>query len=54
MENDSSKHKGYEASLVENNHKNNLHYTIGFTNINELSILASCFYTNINKSRLNL
>lgn len=54
MENDSSKHKGYRADLVENKDENNLFSAIGAADINKLGILSSCIYTNVNESRQNL
>lgn len=54
MKNDSSECKSYRANLAEKNEENNLYHTIGFTSINELRILNSCIYTNINKSKQNL
>ncbi len=51
IENDSSKREGYEANLVENNKKNNLYYVIGSADINELGILSSSIYTDVNESR---
>lgn len=51
MENDNSKRKGYWADLVENNDENNLYHTIEAIDINELRILSSCIYTNVNKSK---
>lgn len=53
MKNDSSKHKGYKADLVENKDENNLHSAIGAVDINKLGILSSCIYTNVNESRQN-
>lgn len=50
MENNSSKQKGYEVDLVENNDENNLYHAIGAISINKLTILSSCIYININKS----
>ena len=53
IENDSSKRKGYRADIVENNDENNLHHAIGALSINELGILSSYIYININKSKQN-
>lgn len=54
IENNSSKRKGYEADLVENNYENDLDYAIRAVGINELGILSNCIYTDVNKSRQNL
>ena len=51
MENNSSEWEGYGADLVENNDGNDLHHAVGATGINELGILSSYIYTNVNKSR---
>lgn len=54
MENDSSKRKGYGANLAEKKEKNDLHYAIGFADINKSGILSGYIYTNVNESRHNL
>lgn len=51
IEDDSSQYKSYEANLVTNNDKNNLHYTIEVAGINELGILSGYIYTDFNKSK---
>lgn len=53
IENNSSECKGYRANLAKNNEKNDLDYTIGSININELEILSSYIYTDINEFRQN-
>lgn len=42
------------ANLVKNHEKNHLHYAIRSIDINELRILGSYIYSDINKSRYNL
>ncbi len=54
MENDSSKCKGYEVNIADNNKKNSLHHTIGSIDINKLGILSSYIYMDVNESRQNL
>ena len=54
IENDSSECKDYGTDLLKNNDENNLHQAIRAANINELGILSSCIYINVNKSRQNL
>lgn len=51
MRNNSFKCKDYETNLAKNNEKNNLHYVIKFISINELKILNSYIYIDVNKFR---
>ncbi len=53
MKDDDAKRKGYGTNLAENSEKNNLHYAIGSVGINELGILSSHIYTNVNKLKQN-
>ncbi len=53
IENDISKREGYGVDLSKNNDENDLHYAIGSAGINELGILSSCIYIDVNESRQN-
>lgn len=53
IENHISEQKRYGASLVKNNDMNDLHHVIDFAGNNDLGILISCIYIDVNKSRHN-
>lgn len=54
IDNNSSKHKDYEAHLVENNKENDLHHVFRSASNNELGILNGYIYTDVHESRDNL
>lgn len=51
IENDISQKEWYDASLVKNNDKNDLHYTINSMGNNDLRMLSGYIYINVNESR---
>ena len=51
MDNDISEQEGYNASLAENNDKNDLYFTINFAKNNHSGILCGCIYIDGNELR---